>query len=178
MNDRCKARLAVVEAHVERENAHDLEGVMATFGEGARYHEQAWGEEYRDRDGVRAYYEALITALPDLFIDIKQRHVTEDEIVLEVIIRGTHLGNWRGLPATHRRLEFPLCAVYTFTADDKLAGERIYYDRATVLRQLGLYNEPLSMHGRLTTAVVHPLTLAGAYARQLVDRLGKRRPTA
>jgi len=28
--------------------------------------------------------------------------------------------------ATGRRLEFPLCGVYTFDEDGKLAGERIY----------------------------------------------------
>src|SRR5881409_3685105 len=48
-----------------------------------------------------------------------------------------------GLPATGRRMEFPLCGVYAFDADDRLAGERIYYDRGVVLGQLGLFHEPL-----------------------------------
>ena len=34
---RLKARLAVVEEHVECENRHDLPGLMATFGADARY---------------------------------------------------------------------------------------------------------------------------------------------
>ncbi len=68
-------------------------------------------------------------ALPDLEIEVQSRHVGEEAIVVEVMIRGTHLGGWRGLPATGRRVEFPLCGVYTFDADDRLAGERIYYDR-------------------------------------------------
>jgi SnoaL-like polyketide cyclase len=81
--------------------------------------------------------------------------------VLEVTIRGTHLGPWRGLPATGRRLEFPLCGIYTFDANDRLAGERIYYDRALVLRQLGLFYEPVGL-GRLFTALAHPLTIGRA----------------
>jgi hypothetical protein len=32
-------------------------------------------------------------------------------ILVEVVVRGTHLGWWRGLPATGRRIEFPLSAV-------------------------------------------------------------------
>jgi hypothetical protein len=32
--------------------------------------------------------------------------------------------------------------VYTFDADDRLAGERIYYDLGSVLRQLGVFHEP------------------------------------
>ena len=47
-------------------------------------------------------------------------------------IRGTHLGDWRGLPATGRRVEFALCGVYTFDAQDRLAEEKIYYARGTV----------------------------------------------
>ena len=86
--------------------------------------------------------------------------------MLEVTIRGTHQGAWRGLPATGRHLEFPLCAVYTFDADDRLAGERIYYDRGTVLGQLGLFHDPLRGLGRLFTALSHPLTIARAYLRR------------
>ena len=67
-------------------------------------------------------------ALLDLQIEVQRRHVTDDAILVEVMIRGTHLGEWRRLPATGRRVEFPLCGVYTFDADDRLARERIYYD--------------------------------------------------
>ena len=83
-------------------------------------------------------------------------------VVVEVTIGGTHLGPWRGLPATGQPLEFPLCAVYTFDADDKLAGERIYYDRGTVLGQLGLFHEPMRGLGRFVTVLSHPLTIARA----------------
>jgi hypothetical protein len=82
---------------------------------------------------------------------------------MEVMIRGTHLGAWRGLPATGRRVEFPLCGVYTFDSDDRLAGERIYYDRGTVLRQLGVFHEPQSFLGQISILATHPSTLARAF---------------
>ncbi len=177
-SDRLAARLQVVEEHVRHENNHDLEGILSTFAGSALYEEQPWGERHDGLDGVRGYYEALVTALPDLFIDVRKRHVAEDAIVLEVVISGTHQGPWRGLPATGRRVEFPLCAVYTFTDDDRLAGERIYYDRATVFHQLGLYHEPLTILGRLTTALLHPLTLSRAYVRQLFRQRDRGRAPA
>ena len=156
-------RIAVVEEHVRSENRHDLEAVMATFGASARYDDEPWADHRNGLDGVRSYYTELMRALPDLVIDVLRRHVSEDGIVLEVAIRGTHLGAWRGLPATGRRVDFPLCGVYTFDADDRLAGERIYYDRATVLRQLGVFREPSTAFGRVMTALTHPLTIARAY---------------
>jgi hypothetical protein len=83
------------------------------------------------------------------------------------MIRGTHLGGWSGLPATGRRVDFPLCGVYTFDSDDRLAGERIYYDRGTVLRQLGVFHEPQSVWGRISILATHPATIARAFARRL-----------
>jgi hypothetical protein len=105
-------------------------------------------------------------ALPNLEIDIQRRHVTDDAILLEVIIRGTHLGGWRSLPATGRKVEFPLCAVYTFDGNDRLAGEKIYYDRGTVLRQLGVFHEPQSILGQVSIFATHPTTIARAFLRQ------------
>jgi steroid delta-isomerase-like uncharacterized protein len=166
--DKESARIALVEQHIRLENAHDLEGVLRTFGETARYDDEAWGEHHRGLIGVRQFYEQLMKALPDLEIDVQRRHVTDDAILVEVVIRGTHLGGWRGLPATGRRIEFPLCGVYTFDADDRLAGEKIYYDRGTVLRQLGIFHEPESVLGRISTLATHPFTIARALVRMLL----------
>jgi steroid delta-isomerase-like uncharacterized protein len=164
------ARIAIVEQHIRLENEHDLEGILRTFGESARYDDEPWGEHYKGRDGVRQFYEQLMKALPDLEIDVQRQHVADDAVLVEVIIRGTHLGGWRGLPATGRRLEFPLCGVYTFDVDDCLAGEKIYYDRGTVLRQLGIFHEPTSAFGRICTLAAHPGTIARAFARKLLRR--------
>jgi steroid delta-isomerase-like uncharacterized protein len=168
--DRTSARIALVEQHIRLENAHDLEGVLQTFGDSAHYDDEPWAEHYQGRDGVRQFYEQLMNALPDLEIEVQRRHVTDDAILVEVVIRGTHRDNWRGLPPTGRRIEFPLCGIYTFDADDRLAGEKIYYDRATVLRQLGVFHEPQSVLGQISTVATHPVTVARALARKLRRR--------
>jgi len=168
--DRLAARIAIVERHIRLENEHDLEGVLGTFGDAARYDDEPWGEHYEGREGVRSFYQQLMAALPDLVIDVLRRHVTDDAILVEVIIRGTHLGGWRGLPPTGRRVEIPLCGVYTFDGDDRLAGEKIYYDRGTVLRQLGVFHEPQSVLGQLSILATHPVTIARALARKLGRR--------
>ncbi len=165
------ARIAVVEQHIRLENEHDLEGVLRTFGDSAQYDDEPWGEHYEGRSGVRQFYEQLMKALPDFAIEVQRRHVADDAILVEVMIRGTHLGGWRGLPATGRRVEFPLCGVYTFDADDRLAGEKIYYDRGTVLRQLGVFHEPQSLLGQISILATHPTTIARALSRKLVHRV-------
>jgi steroid delta-isomerase-like uncharacterized protein len=171
-DDRIRTRLALVEEHVRRENAHDLSGIMATFGLGAQYDDEPWGEHHTGRDAVRRYYEDLLISLPDLRIDVTHCLATEEGVALEVRISGTHLGCWRGLPATGRPIAFALCGIFSFDEEGKLAGERIYYDRASVLRQVGLYHDPQTFLGRLETLLAHPVTITRAYARKLRRRAG------
>jgi steroid delta-isomerase-like uncharacterized protein len=163
-------RLQIVEEHVRHENRHDLAGIMATFSQDAQYEDAPWGERHLGRNSVERYYRELLAALPDLHIEVRDRHVTDDAVVLEVEISGTQAGPWRGLPATGRPVRFPLCAIYRFEPNGKLASETIYYDRAGVLRQVGLYHEPVGAFGQLITAVTHPVTLARAYLRKVFRR--------
>src|SRR5689334_19515888 len=98
--ERQSRRLQLVEEHVRLENQHDLDGIMTTFGASPRYDDEPWNAHYAGRDGVRSFYSELLCAMPDLQIDVQRRHISEATIVLEVIIRGHHLGAWRGLPPT------------------------------------------------------------------------------
>jgi steroid delta-isomerase-like uncharacterized protein len=174
MNESSARRLRQVEEHVRCENAHDLDGLMSTFGGTGFYEDAPWSERHEGLEGVRSYYQTLLAAAPDFHVEVKQRHVAEDCIVLEVQVTGTHLGPWRGLPATGRRIDFPLCGVFTFDSQDRLAGERIYYDRMTVLRQLGVVSEPTSLKGRIEALLLHPVNVIPALLG--VRRKGNGRP--
>jgi hypothetical protein len=78
IGERRGARLALVEEHVRLENQHDLEGIMDTFGASPRYDEEPWGDHHIGCDAVRAYYDVLLRALPDLAIEMRRHHVAED----------------------------------------------------------------------------------------------------
>lgn len=136
--DRYAARIKTIEEHIRLENLHDLDALMGTFGAAARYEVEPFGDRHLGRDAVRAFYDGIFQVLPDLHIEVKNRYCSEEALILEVAIRGTHSAEWMGIAATGKRLEFSLCAIYTFDGDDKLAGERIYFDRAMILEQMGV----------------------------------------
>ena len=96
-NGTMSTRMRIVEEHVTRENEHNLDGIMDTFGEKARYDDEGWGAHYLGRQEVREFYAQMLQAIPDLHLDIPRRHAGEDAIIVEVVIRGRHLGTWRGL---------------------------------------------------------------------------------
>jgi steroid delta-isomerase-like uncharacterized protein len=164
---RIAARLQIVDEHIKQENQHDLAGIMRTFGATASFDDQPCNAHYAGADEVQAFYGDLLQAVPELHLDVQRRHVADAAVILEVIIRGRHLGPWRGLPATGRRVELPLCGIFTFDDSNHLAGEKAYYDRGTLLRQLGVFHEPDTMIGRITTVVAHPFTMARALGRTI-----------
>jgi steroid delta-isomerase-like uncharacterized protein len=165
--DRMAARLAIVDRHIRHENEHDLTGIMRTFGPTARFDDEPFDAHHVGRENVRTFYAGLLQALPSLTLDVRQTHAAPDAVVAEVIVRGRHLGPWRGLPPTGREIALPLCGIFTFDSEDSLAGERAYYDRATLLRQLGVFHEPDGAIGRIATMIMHPLTMARVLSRKI-----------
>lgn len=139
---RTEARLAVVNAHIAHEVAHDLDPLVATFGDNAEWHNKTGGDVLRGHGAIREFYGALFRGFPDFDILVHQRHIAAEAIVLETDITGTHLGDYMGMPATGQRIRVPLCAIFTFTADDRVKKEIVYYDHLSLLSQLGVITVP------------------------------------
>ena len=78
---------------------------------------------------------------PDTTLTPVSRTVGEDQFVDEMIFSFTHTREipWMlpGIAPTNRRVEIPLVAIVRFRGD-KLAHEHIYWDQASVLKQIGL----------------------------------------
>ena len=133
---RIAARIALVDEHVQAEMDVDLDRTMATLNEAPDF--KINDNEFSGRDSVRAFYADLYTGFPDLHIEITQRYVSDDAIIVEATFSGTHENQYSGIPATGRRVQFPLCTIFPFDENDRLAGERVYFDNELVLRQLGV----------------------------------------
>jgi len=132
------ARERHVQEHVDTELRHELDALVRTFTTDGEWRDTASAETHRDQSAIRAHYNDLFTGFPDFSFDVVRKHVADDAIILEVIATGTHHGPWKGLAPTGKPVHFPLCAVFTFADDDKIAAEIVYYDRLTVLTQLGV----------------------------------------
>jgi steroid delta-isomerase-like uncharacterized protein len=137
-DSRVAARLAAVDEHASAENRHDLDTLVATFGDQPFWDDRSAAERHDGRDGVRTYYAQLFAGFPDFTLIIERKHVAEDAVIMEVRVTGTHTGEWKGIAPTGRKVEFPVCAVFTFDDSDRIEAETVYFDRMTVLAQLGV----------------------------------------
>jgi len=164
------ARLRLLEEHVRAEVDHDLEAIMRTWGEEPWFDDVAWEEKSYGREAVRGHYAELLKAFPDLDIEVHEHHVTEHGAIAETTVSGTHTGPWRDLPPTGRRMSSRVCAFYTFDDAGLLQLERTYYDKAIVLEQLGLFQDPRRPLGRVMAAITPPFTVLRAFLGRLFRR--------
>jgi steroid delta-isomerase-like uncharacterized protein len=153
-------REAIVREHMASENVHDFDTTIETFDH-PRYELVATGEVYDGEQQVRGYYASSRTAFPDQRNELTALHHADDAVVVEFVLLGTHLGPLQGLPPTGRAFRCSMTAFFVFDGE-RLIGERVYFDQATILRQLGLARDPRSLAGRIALLLNHPLTIGRA----------------
>ncbi len=158
-------RETIVREHAESENQHDFDFALATFDH-PRYELIPSGEVIDGPEAVAAYYRETRQAFPDQRNEVLALHHADDAVLMELEVAGTHRGAFRGLPATGRSFRCRGLAVFLFE-DDRLVCERVYFDQNTILRQLGIAHDPLTLRGRVATLLNHPVTIGGAFLRKL-----------
>lgn len=127
-------REATVKRHMERENVHDFDAVIDTFSH-PRYEIIPTGQVYDGEEAVRQYFRESRTAFPDQRNEpISLRHA-DDAVVVEFWLLGTHKGPLMGIEPTSKEFRCRVTAFFLFE-DDKIVCERVYFDSATILRQL------------------------------------------
>ena len=168
MTDLRQAREAIVREHMESENVHDFETTMSTFSH-PRYEIVPTGDVHDGAVEVDRYFKETRTAFPDQRNELIAMHHSDDAVLVEFNLRGTHDGPYRRLPPTGRSFTCRMLAVFVFE-EDRLVCERVYFDSATILRQLGIAHDPLTLKGRLATAVNHPVTVGRAMVRRVAGR--------
>lgn len=92
------------------------------------------------------YSKDFIPAMPpDTRLKSVSRTIGIDQLVDEIIFSFTHTQEmpWMlpGVAPTNQYVEVPLVVIVRFR-DGKLAHEHIYWDQASVLKQIGLISDP------------------------------------
>ena len=122
--------------HMESENRHEFDVTLRTFAH-PRYELIATGEVYDGEDAVRGYYAASRAAFPDQRNEVRAMHHADDAVVVEFDLMGTHRGPLRGIPPSGREFTCRMIALFLFEGD-RIVCERVYFDSATILGQLGI----------------------------------------
>ena len=132
------------DGHVEREFVdRDVDATMETMVPEPYVHcipvmtGGVGGENVR-----RFYSEHFINEIPeDVKVTPISRTLGKDQIVAEFVLSFTHDTQWDyllpGIPPTGKRVELPHVVVMKFE-NGRVAHERLYWDQASLLVQVGL----------------------------------------
>ena len=145
--------------HLAAENAHDVDGIMATYGESPTV--TINGRAIAGQERVRAFHQRFGFgdrgpksaergpgevsrrgetsdggSFADVLVVERARHASDGAIILEQTLSGRHVAPYNGLAATGRSFSVAVCTVYRFTPEGMLASEDVYFDSARIVAQL------------------------------------------
>jgi ketosteroid isomerase-like protein len=125
-----------VREHMESENVQDFERTLATFGH-PRYELIGSGDVFDGAERVKRYFRESRAAVPDQRNQLIAMHSADDAVIAEFDLTGTPRA------AGGRSFTCRMVALFTFPeGGDRIVCERVYWDSATIARQLAPASGP------------------------------------
>ena len=122
-------------------NARDLDAALDLATDDVDITLMAYGQTLTGRDGFRRFMERFAIAFPDMKKEVTNQVASEDQVVMEFRLRGTHDGPLQtpagDIPPTGKAVDLRVIEVLGIR-DSRVAVLRNYSDTATLMRQLGL----------------------------------------
>ena len=120
-------------------------GEMAVVDEAAAsdyvLHTPGAPEAIRGPEGLKQYKRTLRAAFPDLSVTIEDRIIGEDAVVDRYTLRGTHEGDFQGIPPTGREIELTGINIH-YMEDGTLVENVAEFDVYGLVQQLGVVDPP------------------------------------
>jgi predicted ester cyclase len=98
--------------------------------------------KFTDNEGYIGTVVAFRNAFPDYSIFIEDLTAEGDFVVAHGILRGTHKGEIYSMPATFRKVEFPVMVKYHIV-NDRILNAWPMGDNMELFEQLGVISKPI-----------------------------------
>ena len=130
-----EANEALVRDSFEAFNAGDAERLRAVVAPDLVMHLAELPEPIHGRETWQQGFEMMKRAFPDLEAQIDDAVAADDRVAVRVSFRGTHSGEFQGIPATGRSIHYVSHEFYR-VADGLIVEEWICSDMASLFRQM------------------------------------------
>ncbi|HEX6960074.1 MAG TPA: ester cyclase [Ferrovibrio sp.] len=128
-----------LQRHLASENAHDMQGTLATVHPDCTFRDLAIGQVFPGLAGAERHYRQWWTAFGNVVERSPigtARWIDDETYVAEPQYVGRHVGPFLGLEPTGKSFVLSFTVFVKFR-DGLFVEERFYYDLATLFRQLG-----------------------------------------
>ncbi|HEV2129855.1 MAG TPA: ester cyclase [Longimicrobiaceae bacterium] len=113
----------------------DFSGLDEVVARDVRDHNPDPGQE-QGLEGVRGLFMGLRDAFPDLQIHVEDLIAEGDKVVGRATFRGTHSGDFQGIPATGKQIEVQVIDILRIQ-DGKIVERWGLSDQLGLMQQLG-----------------------------------------
>jgi steroid delta-isomerase-like uncharacterized protein len=114
-------------------NQHDIESVMGFFADDFTYNSVT--RYILSKEEYRKFIDVLYASFSDIRFQVNRIVSQENTVVAETIFRGTHKGEYLGLPATGKSVEAPSVYIFDFEID-KITLVKYYSNLQSFVDQL------------------------------------------
>ena len=97
----------------------------------------ATGQEHHGPNGVLQMLNYFYRIAFEADVDEKNRIFAEGKAVVEADFVGKHVGEFAGIPATHKQVRVPLAVIYDLE-NNKIKRGRVYFEMPVLMQQLGV----------------------------------------
>jgi steroid delta-isomerase-like uncharacterized protein len=96
-----------------------------------------------DRTTFQQFGQAFYAAFPDLTHTIADQIAEGDAVASRLVVRGTHQGEFQGIPPTGRPVEITAFGIHR-VQDGQIVEQQLLFDALGLLQQLGVMPAPAS----------------------------------
>jgi steroid delta-isomerase-like uncharacterized protein len=114
----------------------DLSQVDELFAQDFVRHDPG-GRVLRGTNQNRQFIDSLRTAFPDVHYTVEDQIAEGDKVVVRYRFRGTHLGEFQGMPPTKKQVAYTGILIYRIS-HGKIVEQWTELDLLGFLRQLGV----------------------------------------
>jgi steroid delta-isomerase-like uncharacterized protein len=118
-------------------SSHDADKLLSLFADDCVYEDVTFGAVNRGLHELRAFAEAVFSAVPDFRIDLTTCFAAGNRAIMEWTLSGTHRGDLPGMPATGKQFSVRGVTVLELQTQ-KICRNSDYWDAASIMRQVGL----------------------------------------
>ena len=134
--------IALVKRLLEEENKGNAEIVKELYAPNVKSYYPSGSKTPASQNDDFEIAKAYYTAFPDINQTIEELVASGDKVTVRLMARGTHRGDFQGIPATGNQMEIGVIVIFHIK-DGKIVEEREELDSLGIMTQLGMELKPI-----------------------------------
>ena len=115
----------------------------------------------RGPEAIKEHVASWVTSFPDLRFSIEQMLGEGDRVVMQLLMEGTHQGEWMGIPASGKKMQIRMITVHR-VVHGKIVEDWVLVESLGFFQQLGVVPDTADLVGNFLRQQVGTTNTGGS----------------